>query len=342
MNYTIWVSEACNLKCKYCYEGPDKRNSLMDKNRAEDVLTYIKNDYSSKKEIFKNKLNITFHGGEPFLNTEIIKYIISEMNKFKEKENLDLSYSVTTNCTILNKEILSLMKDEITDVSISIDGRKETQDVMRPFSNGKGSFDVVINNARNILKDVSNIRVRMTFNSKSVYSLAEDVIFLLKEGFEMIVPAADLFDKNWSEKEVQALEEQIKIIKEYIKDDKNTLISLCDPIDYCDKGSCTGGIASQVIYTDGVIYPCLMSGGVNEFSIGDIYQGVNKDKLTQILEYNNVENTSCEGCMMAKACDATRCKIINKLTTGDYNMPPVMECEIMNILYHLNGVANNI
>lgn len=337
MQYTIWVAADCNLKCRYCYEGPNKPILIMNKETANDVVEYIKNDFIKTD---MSELKIVFHGGEPLLNFDVMKYFVKEIKNLFP--NVYTFFSLTTNGTIFNEEILHFLSNDIDEVTVSIDGTKSTHDFMRPYKNGKGSYDTVISNAKETLKKVKSYRIRMTFDSDTVGSLAEDVIHLIEMGFNCIVPAPNLFDNRWDNIHLELLERQILIIKDFIKNNKGVLVGLCDPIDYISKASCNGGKSSKVIYTDGTIYPCIMSGGVSGFEIGDIWNGIDEAKLDKLLSYSNIKNPECEGCGMSPACNASRCKIINKLITGDFNSPPVMECEMMNLLYRINGICHNI
>lgn len=335
MDYNIWVSGNCNLRCRYCYEGPYKPSLNMSLEKAEDVINFIKSDL---KEVNNRTLDINFHGGEPFLNIEVIKYLIKEIKDLIKESNTLLTFSITTNATILNKEVLKIITKDIKMVTLSIDGTKKTHDYMRPFADGKGSYDTVIKNSLKILDAKPDVRVRMTFDSDTVYSLAEDVIHLIDLGFKTIVPAPNFFDKRWDACHLSVLEKQIKTIKSYINDKKDVLVSLCTPKDYCRISKCNGGVKSRVIYVDGTIYPCIVAGGEKEFQIGNIYFGINKDKLSKLMKYSGKVNPCCDGCSISSSCSGNRCKIINKIITDDFFNPPAIECESENLLYSINNI----
>lgn len=334
MTYTIWVTTNCNLNCKYCYEGSDKPSLNLSEETASEIIKYIVNDFKNNND---TELIINFHGGEPFLNFNAIKYIIENLKMIYKNSNISLEFLATTNMTILNNEVLELIKKDIKDITISIDGTKKTQNLMRPFKNGTGSYDIVVRNSRKILEYIPKCRCRMTFDSSSIYSLATDVCHLIKLGFKTIVPILNVLDKNWNESCSKELKNQIEMIKNYIGNRSELSVSLCEPIDYFDKGKCSGGITSKSIYTDGRIYPCMISTGIAEFAIGDIWSGIDKGKLKKLLDYSNYSNPECIGCAMYKACNSTRCKIVNKIVTNSFHKPQILECEINNLLYEING-----
>lgn len=335
MMYSIWVTSACNLRCKYCYEGNEKPSYIMDESIAESVLDYMKKDLKNKDD---KELYISFHGGEPFLNYKIMKYFVKRIKEeFKDYKKMFLT---TTNTTILNEEIIDFIINDLDDISISIDGMKKTHDCNRPFKNGEGSYDTVYKNAMKLKGRLDKeIRVRTTYDSQTVYTLSDDVKHLLDLGFKVIVPGHNIFDKNWDEKDILELEKQIAAIKEYIKDYEDVFVSLCDPIDFNKGSRCTGGIDNIHIYPDGTLYPCMMAGGIEEFNIGNIYDGLDLNKLQSILSYSNYTNEECRECALCNVCDSSRCKIINKLITGSYIEPEPVGCAVNNVLYKINGIC---
>lgn len=331
MSATFWITANCNLRCKYCYEGTNKLNLSMTKEIIDKGIRFmIENSNCSEEE----KIIIPIHGGEPFLEFENLKYLVSECkNAFKGR---DIEFLTTTNMTILNDEILKFIVNEIPDITLSIDGTPETHNKMRVFSDGSGSHDIAINNGLKLLKCLPNIRVRTTFDSSTVGNLFEDVKFLIDKGFKFIVPAPNLFDPNWSNENMKELETEIIKIREYLKDSKDVFVSAIDKDIYKQKGVCNGGKSSFQIYPNGKLYPCTLSAGIEEFEIGDIYSGINIEKRDEILSYSKEVVSACDGCKLYRFCDGPRCKIINRLITNDYNIPPAVHCAIENVKYNLN------
>lgn len=123
VGYMIWLTTACNLKCKYCYEGTAKVNCYLSKDYAAKIVDYIVQDCDKTKN-----LQISFHGGEPFLNYKIMEFISLELENQLHSVVNDISYQVTTNATILNEEIIEFLKDHKIEVTCSLDGTKETHD----------------------------------------------------------------------------------------------------------------------------------------------------------------------------------------------------------------------
>lgn len=333
MAVTFWVTSDCNLSCKYCYEGEEKKKLYMSKEVVDKSIDYIFNNFNY---IDKENFVVQIHGGEPFMAFDSIKYLVSSLKKECKIRNINVSFATTTNATILNDEMINFIKKEIEYITVSIDGTKETHDKMRPFKNGNGSHGLALKNSMKLVESGKDVRVRTTFDSNNVYDLYKDIKFLIDNGFRCIVPAPNLFDKSWKQEDVNLLEEQMIKIKKYLEDKKDVLVSLVDKNTYGFKGPCSGGETSLHIYPDGGLYPCIMVAGNNEFCIGDIYVGIDQEKKNNFLSYSNKINIECEGCALYSFCSATRCKIINKLITNSYCSPSPVECAIENVRYKVN------
>jgi len=335
MNYSIWVTAKCNLGCKYCYEGNEKLAQSMSLEIAREVVQYIERDYMRK--YFGEELVINFHGGEPLLEVDLIYFFIKEIKK--RNLNKEVYFSLTTNVTIMNDDIVNLLKDEQVEMTLSIDGMRETHDKLRIYKNGLGTHKTVMKNAEQILKISPNVRVRMTYDSETVYELEKNIKYLIDIGFHVIVPIENQFDTRWKYEDLEILEKTITNIKQYIAG-TTVGVGICDPIENRNKGKCRGGISGKHIYINGDIYPCMMVGGKEEFRIGNIHEGIRDEKIKKILSYSEHEHKECGECQVKQVCDGNRCKIINKLVTGNYVLPSEIQCSITNSIYKLNGRAS--
>ena len=101
------------------------------------------------------------------------------------------------------------------------------------------------------------------------------------------------------------------------------------------KTMCDGGVSSFSIYCNGDIYPCLEVVGHPEYRIGDLQQGLVKEKVRRLKEIGSYDNMDCIGCSNLRFCENNRCKIINHLFTGDYYKVHPLKCVIENIQYSI-------
>jgi uncharacterized protein len=149
------VTDFCNLNCSYCgfgnlYEGFDTRNlNNINAHYAINLLKYIFNIKPSNK---KNALYIGFYGGEPLLNMNFIKQIVKVANQLKSEKEMDLSYSMTTNATLIHKHIHFLVANKFR-LLISLDGNEENHSYRSFSKNNKNSFQKLIENMDMIQRD---------------------------------------------------------------------------------------------------------------------------------------------------------------------------------------------
>lgn len=338
MKVFVLVTSKCNLECKYCYEGNNKSNEDMTIDVARKTIDFIVNKFNSDKT--NKPLTVIFHGGEPLLNFELIKFMTESIKQKIPSEKV--SFDMTTNGTVMSDEISSFIKANIKNISVSIDGTKEAHDLNRVFSSGRGSYDIAIANSKKIISDGINVEARMTFNSKTVGSLCDGIELVLKNGFNTVVPVTDYYDELWDKNHIEVLKKQIdKLIK--IKTNyPEKEISLID-LEVINRklGDCFGGFKSFCIDEKGNIYPCAFCVGKNEFKIGNVEDKdileVELDKLRGIY---TMENTDCLGCTRSDNCNGVRCKILNKLITGEYTVPPAIICATQKV--HIDTIKKLI
>ncbi|QAT60445.1 radical SAM protein [Acidilutibacter cellobiosedens] len=337
MSITLWITNKCNMNCKYCYVGDEKSNFSMPKLIIDKSIEFIFKNFGKYKDNVNDYLMVRFHGGEPLIEFNLIEDIVKKINYRKKDKNF--KFAITTNGTILDKDIILFLKNEIYDLTVSLDGNKKTQDTMRPFKDGNSSFEKVLKNAEILEREIGNIRIRMTYDSNTVYNLYDDIKFLIDEGFKYIVPASNNYDINWDEDDVECLKITIIKLREYIKarGTSNVHISLLEKPQYINKGKCNMGNKSINIYSNGDLYPCIASSGRKGFKMGNIFSGLDEDRRNKIIYESECEREcACRGCSIYNYCDGSRCRIVNKLTTGDYFTPPAIHCAVENLKYSLN------
>lgn len=233
------------------------------------------------------------------------------------------------NCLEKNKEI--------DDFTISMDGAKWTQNYSRPLKSGGESFDIVEKWLKRTLDIFPNLRVRMTFNHKTVGTFFENIKYLGGIGVKYIVPARDFYDCKFGEKEFTILKRQLEKSKEYIASENKELhISLLEKFPFKKMGKCSGGIDSFHIDPEGVLYPCALSVGETDFAIGNVLSGIDKKNRDRLLTYSDKFNEACVGCDLYDFCEQTRCKIVNKLLTGEFCTPSPIVCAENHLLLELN------
>ena len=327
MNYTVIMTNDCNMNCLYCYEKNKKKQSISY-STLDATVTFVKDTMSSK-----NKLVI--HGGEPLLEFDKIKYFVDEINKIKKECKFELF--ITTNATLVDDASADFLKKHFDKISISIDGISESHDKNRIFKKGSGTYNVILEKINLYFKDsLETLIARMTVNERNVYELSQNVLHLIKLGFKKIYPVVDQMG-NWNDESLIVLRDEfLKVLNSAeIEVEDFDLGFVKDAIYKCKNAHCKGGLTTFTVDTDGNLYPCVVANGIKRFCIGDVFNGLDINKRDTILDNNNHKNTYCIGCVRYDYCEGTRCKIINKIQTDDWNIPSINICEIENLKVEL-------
>lgn len=320
MSVTVWVTKACNLSCKYCYEGQDKSCENMSFKTVEAVIQWIHIYMEKRKCTF---LILRFHGGEPTINIDVVKYFV---NKLNHEEGISVRYEMTTNGYHLTQEALTFLCENMTRLSISLDGLKKIHDQYRVSANGLGTFDEVLKCAKIINKYEDKLVIRMTLNAKDVELLYQSVKELVNNSFRNIIIVVNAFDENWKLESVEELELQCKRIRStFINDEYN--ISLPIGTTCMNHGICLGGIDTFNILPNGELYPCPYA-IEQEFCLGDVFGGIDQNNVDKILKISKMPLITCEGCGGYESCTSIRCKFFNKKITGEFDSPIALLCEL--------------
>lgn len=167
----------CNLKCPYCYEGLNKVNKKIDIQGIDSILKFINNNIAESKEgLSIKKLIVSLYGGEPLLCKKELIYFCNNVYKISNQYNLPIIFDMTSNFTLLDDEIIDLIKKYKIIVQVSIDGVKASHDTRRIYKNGNGTYDVILNNLKKMyeqgLKNQLTIRVNL---DKETMSQADEI-----------------------------------------------------------------------------------------------------------------------------------------------------------------------
>lgn len=331
LTFTIWTTSYCNFNCRYCYETENKPSNFMDIETASRVIEYIRAQTvkNNKKTVW-----ITFHGGEPMLNTRVIKYVLDVLEK---DEDITYFTSITTNGSVMDDEIFR----RINEVSVSLDGQKESHNKNRVNHQNEGTYDLIINNIENILKlRNNNVRLRMVVTPDNTDELFDNIVYVASLGFTEIVPGIDVFSNEWTNEKFRTLYEQLIKLKRYREEnwyDKRINIAILDE-KVVKKKNCEVGTDGYQIGVNGLLYHCMYTANDPTHSIGNIIDGVDEKKAEEINCLNRIKPDVCEGCTDQPYCEAQRCLILNKLTTGDYYSPSPVLCKYECLKLKLNGV----
>lgn len=357
----IHITDKCNLSCKYCFEGclnrPDMTKEIID--RIVDMVSDSVYFRSISKGVESSPLSYSFFGGEPLVRFDLIKYAVEKIKKNSRK--VSSSFGVTTNGTLLSKEIVDFFVDNNFSMILSIDGPRDIHDENRVFKNGSGSYDVVIENSKYAIEKMGKrITVRPSFTPKTSLRLFETVSHLAKAGFTSIspIPTIDVgregVCESWDEV-IPRLVQQMYMISDWwfecLKIRKDIDIKFIrDFFKNFGKGqqpnrslACGTGIYYQAFSPDGNIFPChRWTNDINykDRIISSVFDGnISKEKQASLKIFRNNFKSSvynCDSCFFENMC-SKGCNVVNFKTCGDRTVLPKFQCDWENIIFK-NGI----
>lgn len=312
----LHIAHDCNLACKYCFasEGNYKgKKELMSFDVGKKAIDYL-------IEESKNRINleVDFFGGEPLMNFDCIEKLVSYGRSLEKKHNKNFRFTLTTNGLLLNDNVIDFCNKEMSNVVLSLDGRKEINDFTRPTINGKGSYDLIVPNFKRFLekRGDKDYYIRGTFTHYNL-DFDKDVMHYVDLGFKNISmePVVAPIDKDYAIKE-----EDIDIIcgsydrlaREIISANISNkpfnffhfMINLeGGPCIYKRIKGCGSGSEYMSVTPKGDLYPCHQFVGNKDFKIGDIYKGITNNKLLDEFSHVNLySKEECKNCFSKYFC----------------------------------------
>lgn len=340
MECTLYLTENCNLRCSYCYEGPNKKNSKLSITKLHKTLDFI-----IKNNPENERIDLTFLGGEPLLNKtliyETISIIENEYSEFKSNFN----FYITTNGILLDKKIIELFIKYDFTVSISIDGDKKTHNLNRVSVNGKDEYEKIIENMLLMRKMGGDFFVRMTVTANNVSSFYPNVRYFYDLGIRKINIGVDHIGK-WTEDALNTLDSQYDLIDEFylnvVADSDDGIINIHDyklNIFVADRkpAYCSGGSKGHlVINSSGELYPCGYVVGDEIWKLGSVETDLNRKKFLESVRANVVKKSNCHECDIAFTCSGAKCGFYNYIMTGKLNVNHDLTCNLERLLYKHN------
>ncbi len=335
------MTHDCNLRCEYCfasqgtYNGEKAFLSFETGKKAFDFLVQ-----SSGK---RRNLEVDFFGGEPLMNFETIKKLVDYGRSLEKDNNKHFRFTVTTNGVLLDEDKINYINENMDNVVLSIDGRKETNDRMRKTINGKGSYEVIINNFKSFISKRGN-RDYFARGTYTAYNLdfSEDVKHMREVGFDKISvePVVALPEEKYALKEehIDILKQEYEKLAEYYVDSYNTdkkfqffhfNIELDGgPCIYKRSIGCGAGTEYVAVTPSGELYPCHQFVGQEEFIIGNVDDGITNEEIVN--KFKNVlvnEKPVCKDCWAKYYCSGG-CHANAYNFNKDFNIPYGVGCEL--------------
>lgn len=252
------------------------------------------------------------------MNWQVVKDLVAYGRSLEKPHNKKFRFTLTTNGVLLNEEVLEFANKEMSNLVLSIDGRKEVHDKMRPARNGKGSYDVILPKFKEAAKSRNqmNYYVRGTFTRNNL-DFSKDVLKLADEGFEQIsvepVVAEPEMDYAIRKEDIpKLLKEYDLLAKEmlrYRKEGKafNFFHFMVDleggPCAAKRLSGCGSGTEYLAVTPWGDLYPCHQFVGKEEFLMGNVFDGVTNTEIRDEFKFCNVyAKEECKNCFAKFYC----------------------------------------
>ena len=338
----LHICHDCNMRCGYCFasEGTYKgERQMMSFEVAKAAIDFLIAN-SGKRTI----LEADFFGGEPLMNLGVVKKTVEYAREQGEIHGKTFLFTLTTNGVLLNEQTAKWLNENMENVVLSVDGRKEVNDAVRKTVNGKGSYDVIIDNIKRFVKmrGDKSYYVRGTFTNKNP-DFGNDILFLADEGFKEISVEPVVLPENHplaipKEALPGIREEYRRLSKEYLKRKKegrgfNFFHFVIDieggPCLSKRVNACGAGNEYLSVTPTGDLYPCHQFTDNPKFYMGNVFEGKIDENIRSIFRDSSLfTREGCEDCFARYHCSGG-CAANNYNFNGDINKPYKNTCEMM-------------
>ncbi|WP_026834556.1 thioether cross-link-forming SCIFF peptide maturase [Eubacterium xylanophilum] len=337
----LHIAHACNLSCRYCFAGEGEYKgdrSLMSYETGKKALDFLVANSGSRVN-----LEVDFFGGEPLMNFDVVKQLVEYGRSLEEKHNKNFRFTLTTNGMLLNDDIIEFVNKEMDNVVLSIDGRREIHDYMRPDKAGNGSYDKILPWFKKVAESRNQTRyyVRGTFTRHNL-DFVKDVLHLADLGFEQVSVEPVVADPS---EDYAIREEDLPTIfkgyeelaTEMLRREKegrgftffHYMIDLTGgPCVYKRLSGCGSGTEYLSVTPWGDLYPCHQFVGNEEFLLGNVDDGIqNVDIVNEFKLCNVYAKKECRDCFAKFYCSGG-CAANAYNTHQDINKPYEIGCEL--------------
>ena len=337
----LHIAHDCNLACRYCFAEEGEyhgRRAIMSYEVGKKALDFLVANSGNR-----TNLEVDFFGGEPLMNWEVVKQLVAYGRSLEEEHHKKFRFTITTNGVLLNDEILEFVNKEMGNMVLSIDGRKEVHDRMRPHRGGQGSYDEIVPK----FKKAAESRGQMNYYVRGTYThyntdFAKDVLHLADLGFKQIsvepVVAPEAEDYAIREEDLpQLLAQYDELAVEMIKRRKegngfNFFHFMIDleggPCVAKRLSGCGSGTEYLAVTPWGDLYPCHQFVGNEDFLMGNVDEGVLRTDIRDEFKQCNVyAKEKCKDCFAKFYCSGG-CAANSYNFTGNVNGSYDIGCEL--------------
>ncbi|QIB70576.1 thioether cross-link-forming SCIFF peptide maturase [Aminipila butyrica] len=313
----LHVAHDCNMACKYCFaeegEYQQGHRGLMSYEVGKKALDFLIENSGTRKN-----LEVDFFGGEPLMNWQVVKDLVAYGRQQEKLHNKNFRFTLTTNGILLDEEVIEFANREMSNVVLSMDGRKEVNDRLRVSRNGKGSYDTILPKFLKLAesRNQENYYIRGTYTHHNT-DFASDILHLADLGFKELsmepVVAEPGADYALTEADLpQLLAEYDRLAQAMLQRKKEgkdfrfyhyTIDLTGGPCIVKRISGCGVGTEYLAVTPEGDLYPCHQFVGDPEFLLGTVFEGIqNQNACHQFKSCNIYSHEECRDCFARMYC----------------------------------------
>ena len=327
---TILTTYSCNFRCVYCFEESVRNNIFLDRETSDLIIKWVIN--RAEKMNYK-RIFLVYYGGEPLLNIKPIYDISWYIKEWAENKGVGFGFGIITNGSLINPDLIDkFLTVGLREIRITVDGDKTAHNKKRPFSDGRPTFDLIINNIKSVIDKV-NIGITGNFDRENLDSIPGFLDYLEKE--ELLyklnsINFSPIMSRLGSKDNPGAIElgeclsffgsdglfdETLNIKKELMR--RGIRINTGLAINACSLIMQDGGVS---IDPQGVIYKCNSLLGYPEFSVGNVRNEEFNEKFEEFLNID-AWNKCPKDCPYVPMCQGG-CRFFSYLENNNFSHAP--------------------
>ena len=312
----LHVAHTCNLNCSYCFASQGKYHgdrALMSFEVGKRALDFLIENSGKRRN-----LEVDFFGGEPLMNWDVVKQLVEYARSVEKQHNKNFRFTLTTNGMLIDEDVIEFANREMSNVVLSLDGRKEINDLKRVDYAGNGSYDKIVPKFKQLVESRGGqgYYMRGTFTHANP-DFTKDVFHMADLGFtelsmEPVVSSPD-DPAALTPEDLEIVKEHYEILaKEMIQRKKegrgftfyHYMLDLTEgPCVYKRISGCGSGTEYMAVTPWGDLYPCHQFVGDEAYKLGDIWQGVTNDALREdFRSCNAYAREDCKDCWAKLYC----------------------------------------
>ncbi|MBP3623890.1 MAG: thioether cross-link-forming SCIFF peptide maturase [Oscillospiraceae bacterium] len=312
----LHVAHTCNLNCSYCFASQGKYHgdrALMSFEVGKRAL-----DFLIEHSGHRTNLEVDFFGGEPLMNWDVVKQLVAYARTQEEPHHKKFRFTLTTNGMLIDDDVIDFANREMSNVVLSLDGRKEIHDRLRVDYAGNGSYDRIVPRFQKLVasRGGKNYYMRGTFTHANP-DFTKDVFHMADLGFTELsmepVVCAPGDPAALTAEDLKIVKEQYEILaKDMLRREKegkpitfyHYMLDLTGgPCVYKRISGCGSGTEYMAVTPWGDLYPCHQFVGEEKYKLGNIWDGVTNTALREDFRACNAyARKECDDCWARLYC----------------------------------------